>query len=31
MNRFIVDEGDDLKGKESASKLDNNHFRKQTL
>lgn len=31
MNRLIVDEGDDLKGKKSTSKLDKNHFQKQTL
>lgn len=31
MNRFIVDEGDSLKGKESISELDTNHFQKQTL
>lgn len=28
MDRFIVDEGDHLKGKESAIKLGSNHFQK---
>lgn len=32
MNRLTVDEGEYLKGKKSASKLDdNNHFQKQIL
>lgn len=31
MVRFIVDEGDHLKGKELAVKLDNSHFQKLTL